>query len=276
MDIQQYIASGILEDYVLNLLDDNERQQVEQYADEYPEIRQEISDLEDSLATFAQMNGVPLSSRLTDSILDEIDALSATSTSEPTPTREQSRSNIKPWMALIPVIALLLLALYLFFHNQQLEGQLQTLQSELAISNNSLETTNQKLEDCENFNGLLINQLNILRDQNNQSVPLNSTASSPDPNAIAYVHYNEINNTIFLEIESLPAPPPGKQYQLWAIMKNDKGIVSMDVFDLPDATRLFISRKYIANVAEFAISLEDAGGSDGNPDFDAIYLRGAV
>ena len=276
MDIQQYIASGILEDYVLNLLDDKERQQVEQYADEYPEIRHEINELEDSLTTFAQMNGVPLSSSLTDSILDEIDTLSTTSTSQPTPTKEQSRSNIKPWMALIPVIALLLLALYLFFNNQALKEQRQSLQAELTTSTNSLEATKQELDECDNFNKLLINQLNILRDQNNQSVPLISTPSSPDPDAIAFVHYNEVNSTIFLEIGSLPAPPPGKQYQLWAILKDGNGIKSMDIFDLPESNNLFISRNYIAEVSEFAISLEDAGGSDGNPDFDAIYLRGAV
>ena len=46
MDIEAYIASGILELYVAGLLSDEENVAVQGYAKEYPEIQKEIEEIE--------------------------------------------------------------------------------------------------------------------------------------------------------------------------------------------------------------------------------------
>ncbi|MFK8104310.1 MAG: anti-sigma factor [Saprospiraceae bacterium] len=58
MDIEAYIASGILEQYVLNDLSEEERKRVERYAKQYPEIKNEITTIEDSLEAYAKLNAI--------------------------------------------------------------------------------------------------------------------------------------------------------------------------------------------------------------------------
>jgi quercetin dioxygenase-like cupin family protein len=58
MDIAAYIASGILESYCLGQVTEEERAAVEQYAIEYPEIRAELKQINDSLAFYSEQNGL--------------------------------------------------------------------------------------------------------------------------------------------------------------------------------------------------------------------------
>ena len=279
MDIQQYIASGILEDYVLNLLGEEERREVEQHAIEYPEVRAALSEIEDALTAFAQASALPVTEDLTQKILSKIDEAAEGKSPSPTPrpksapNTSNNRSNFWPWAILL--LLSILLAAYLFFKNNQLQNQNQTLQNSLANSQNSLDDANQEIAYCENIKNQLDQQLQILRNENNQTVRLTPTPNSPNDDALVFVHYNEVNQSIFLDIAKLPPPPAGKQYQLWALKKDNSPPQSMDVFDLPDEPSLFVSRSFVAEVGQFAISLEDAGGVD-KPTNEAIYLFGSV
>ena len=44
MDVQEYIASGILELYIAGILSDKENLEIANYAKEYPEIKAEFLD----------------------------------------------------------------------------------------------------------------------------------------------------------------------------------------------------------------------------------------
>jgi hypothetical protein len=54
MNIQAYIESGILEEYVLGTVSPQEKQEVECMASIYPEIQQELQILETALEKYAQ------------------------------------------------------------------------------------------------------------------------------------------------------------------------------------------------------------------------------
>jgi quercetin dioxygenase-like cupin family protein len=56
MDISAYIASGILESYCLGQVTEQQRAEVEQYADEFPEIRTELKQIGDSLEFYSRQN----------------------------------------------------------------------------------------------------------------------------------------------------------------------------------------------------------------------------
>jgi len=49
MDVEQYISSGILELYVAGVLSEDQNLEVYRYAQEYPEIREEIIAIEKSI-----------------------------------------------------------------------------------------------------------------------------------------------------------------------------------------------------------------------------------
>jgi len=54
MDIQKYIQSGILEDYVLGLVSEKEALAIEQNIVQYPALKAELNQIEDALASYAQ------------------------------------------------------------------------------------------------------------------------------------------------------------------------------------------------------------------------------
>ncbi|MEO7306416.1 MAG: cupin domain-containing protein [Ferruginibacter sp.] len=56
MDIAAYIASGILESYCLGQVTEQQREEVELYADEFPEIREELKQISDSLEFYSKQN----------------------------------------------------------------------------------------------------------------------------------------------------------------------------------------------------------------------------
>jgi len=85
----------------------------------------------------------------------------------------------------------------------------------------------------------------------------------------AQVIWNTKTHEVFVAGVSLPAPPSGKQYQLWAIVDGkpvDAGVMheiknvaqKMKTFDRADA---------------FAISIEKEGG---NPTPTEVYMMGKV
>lgn len=60
MDIQKYINSGILNSYALGLLSSKETEEVARNLDKFPELKKELYQIEDALATFAQAKSIPI------------------------------------------------------------------------------------------------------------------------------------------------------------------------------------------------------------------------
>ena len=72
MDIKAYISSGILESYVMGLTTPEENGEVERYALIYPEIKTEISLIEESIARLADSTSKIPAPELKDNIFARI------------------------------------------------------------------------------------------------------------------------------------------------------------------------------------------------------------
>ena len=55
---KEILESGILEEYVLGILSDTENSEVRSYLNSYPELKDHVSALEDSLLKLAQENAI--------------------------------------------------------------------------------------------------------------------------------------------------------------------------------------------------------------------------
>lgn len=75
MNIETYISSGILEDYILGLASPKERKEVEYYIKKYPEIKSELRAIEDALGLYTQAKAIPMPKGLDQEILSCIDQL---------------------------------------------------------------------------------------------------------------------------------------------------------------------------------------------------------
>ncbi|MEL6720859.1 MAG: hypothetical protein AAFP82_19300, partial [Bacteroidota bacterium] len=130
MNIKEYIASGILENYLLGLLDEAKQQEVERNAAIYPEIQAELDAMEAALNTYAQSNAVPMRAGLQDEILATVDELEGTSPQIQSSTKV-GRSGSIASILLALGLGIALLWLYQKLNKTQL--QLKDQQEQLNI-----------------------------------------------------------------------------------------------------------------------------------------------
>ena len=76
MNLQPYIASGILELYVLDLLSQAEKIGVERMLKVYPILREEVLAIESALENYARINAIPPSKKLEKEITEIVNNLS--------------------------------------------------------------------------------------------------------------------------------------------------------------------------------------------------------
>lgn len=267
VDIQKYIASGILEQYVLGQLSPTERREVEQYAVQYPEIRTELDAIEEALELYGQLNAVQPSANLEGKILDRIRSQAAPAPRPETPLEKpvQNRGFVHI-LGILGLAAALAAAAWGWSQKQEVEAkqtELDTLQAQM----DTLRT------DCDRRLGRLQaagQAVAFLRDGSTTPVQMAGTAKAPE--ALATVFWNPERKKSYLDIGNMPALPTDKQYQLWAIV--DGAPVDMGVFDLvvDEATGL-VEVPFIETPQAFAVTLEPRGGS-AVPTLEEMYVVG--
>ena len=88
---------------------------------------------------------------------------------------------------------------------------------------------------------------------------------------LATIFWNTQTTRVYLQINNLPTPPPGMQYQLWAI-DPQKGPLSIGVFDMKAG---IIEMENALAAKAFAVTLEQYGGSVA-PTMTNMYVIGNV
>ncbi|MBK7233753.1 MAG: anti-sigma factor [Saprospiraceae bacterium] len=255
LDIKKYIESGILEEYALGLTSHEQNIEILENLKKYPELRQELSQIEDSLEAYSNMYAKPMSPELKSKILDNIFSIKAK-----IPT-QNSWMNKLPY--LLATASFALLGVWLYNENRNLQDQLdQNIKQ------------NQELKYQANQDSLAIldcnNQLNYFKNSNLQRIILKGMPKSPE--SIAMVYYDSVSQRSILDIISLPQPSPEKQYQLWAIVSGKP--VDLGVFDLNEKSKM-IEIKFIDRPQAFAITLEPKGGLP-SPTMEQLFVLGQI
>lgn len=271
MDIKKYIASGILENYALGLVSENERQEVERMLVAYPELRTELQAIEEALEGFAQANALPLPEGLEEAALGKIDSLLKNSPqkSSKAPEAVPGGKSLRSPLIILGVSTALLAALciYCYFQHQETVRELNQVQRQLRNLQTDFDAQTGRINELEIQNA-------ILRDTSNQFTLMKGTANAPD-GAVAAVHLNPLKNTIYLDVLNLRPAPLDKQYELWAIV--DGAPVNIGVFEVQtEADSSFIEIPFIENAAAFAVTLENKGAAKATPDLSQLYVIGEV
>lgn len=264
MDIKKYLASGLLELYVLGHLSDSDRLDVEQNASEYPEIAREIHKIENALEALALDISVDASPETLEKVLRRIRVqMSNPSTGSPAPPAAHKGSfpSWLPWM--LAVIGIIGTGLF-WQKNQAKNEQLAALQEQYAILQ---ETCDEATAEQENAKEILA----TLADPNTQNIILSGTDNAPDKQAVVF--YNSAEQRALFTASNLPTPPTGKQYQLWAI--DAAGPQSLGVLELDLDGNTVFPVDFLPEVAAFAITLEDLGGKPA-PDLTQLQVIGEV
>lgn len=282
LNISDYIATGILESYVLGLLNPVEVQEVEQYAALYPEIRAEIEQIEQTLFQYAQGFELTPPPALKHQIWETLNALPAASTNDekkltaeipqpiPTPIVVVRRITPVRYWAMVAVILCLIISI--FFNVVLYQLWVKAVDKYLAVSKVEI-VLNKALVKTQNQTDRLTQELQLSKNETFKRVGLYGQGLHLASKVTLY--WNEQTQEVLLATASLQLPdaPRSKQYQLWAIVDN----VPQDMGVLPNDTLLpaLITMKRTATAQAFAITLEKEGGNS-TPDLNSLFVMGAV
>jgi len=301
-NIQDYIASGILERYALGELSAAEQAAVEAQAASHPEIRAELEQVQEALGFYAEAHAltppVGLRERVLNNVMAQIVAPASTLRAEvdavaqatarplePTTARPRAASAeavVRPlssapvapasaprsiWALAASVALILSLGANALFYSrwQDASASLVALQNDQARFAQTSQVVERQL-------GSLRQENEVLRSDEFRPVALAGTKAAPT--ARARVLFNAATHKVYVDVKSLPALPPGKQYQLWAL---DKGKpVDAGVLTAATATGEGLQpMKDIASAQTFAMTVEPEGGSV-NPTLSTMTVVGNI
>lgn len=275
-DSRLYIESGILELYVLGDLSREEALEVEVMASKYPEIKIEISAIEQTMEAYALQNEVEPSAPARSKILDRI--LGVEDVAERKVLNMEPPVVVTPYLhttnsvnntqnnfykyAFAACLALLLISL----------AALTGVYSRLQDSKQELLAIQVQNTSYATRANLLDKQLNILQDPDYKLVKLAGTPKSASSSML--VVWNQAKKEVLIDKKALKLPTNDDQhqYQLWALV--DGKPVDLGVFDSAMLNEPgMLTMKSIAAADAFAVTLEPRGGSVA-PTMDQLVLMG--
>lgn len=288
MDVQAYIESGVLELYVSGALTEQEMREVERMAHQYPAIKQELDEIENSFFEMANELHTGPRASLKDELLKNVKMSisggsqknnttdKAISNSEPVEQKQESakvielpkkKSNTYKF-ALAASIALLIAstsALLVVYNNlTSTEEKLVDLQARYNESTTRLASLKTSYDESQNMIG-------SLRAAEVQKLKLEGLAISPESEAM--VHYDKASKKVILDPMNLPRTDESHDYQLWAIV--DGKPVDLGTFSPGDNDMNIYLMKSVEAPQAFAITLEPKGGSE-NPTMEQMYVMGKI
>ena len=272
-NIQDYIESGILEQYALGELSVAEQAAVEAQAATHSEIREELQQVQETLGFYAEAHAVTPPTGMRERVLNnvlaqiaaptpnsvlraDVDAV-AQANHRPAPTETVVRS-IGSAVAAAPAarsvwaMAASVALILSLVGNALFYSRWQNASSELVAMQNDQARFAQTSQVVERQLGDLRQENEVLRNDEFKAVALAGTKTAPS--ARARVLFNAATHKVYVDVRSLPALPAGKQYQLWAL---DKGKpVDAGVLTAATATGEGIQHmKDIASAQTFAMTI---------------------
>ncbi|HEA22290.1 hypothetical protein LCGC14_0933300 [marine sediment metagenome] len=265
MEVDNYIASGILELYVAGLLTEEENLEVHQNALQYPEIKNEIMAIEAAILELTQAIVPTYADRKGfDDVKVRIGERKDTKVVQMTRDEKSNLSSYIAWAAAILFGAGLV---WFYVQNDQLKTNIEMVNQQNGVLEQQILDARGSLTETEAL-------LSSLRDKNVSVTSLGGQEVSPDSYAKAY--WNKEQNKVLIDAQGLPEPPDGMVYQVWSLKLDPLTPTSVGLLEDFDADENKVFTLNNPNESEaFAISLEPAGGSEG-PTMEQIYTLGAV
>ena len=260
MNIKEYISSGVVESYVLGLLTAQERFEFEQYCKAYPELREARTTFELALEKQAMENSIAppagLKQKTASKIFDE-------NKTAPVIPIQSAPSRKFDWARFVAAASIVLLAGSIWW-NMNLRNENDKLKDDnLAIQNN--------LKISQDSIAQIIAMANHIQKEGMKMVGLNGTANSP--RSFATVYWDTTSHDVYLLVNNLPTPASDEQYQLWALLKTNNQLQTIDLGMLQLSQKpLQVYKMTNAQSAQaFAITLEKKDGNP-EPNLQKIYV----
>jgi len=282
MDIKEYIASGIIENYILGSASVQEQQEVECMAHIYPEIKTVLSSFQTGIEKMALKSAVDPPKELKEKIMAsirEIQQEKAVQDTQIVALNQAQSSKRSPsfYMAAASLFLLIGIASYAFFLKNDLSGT----EADLATTSSTLKELEAEYDELNATNGEISDQMAIVQDQmaflrntDTKKIKLNGASANYEDN-LATVFWNETSEKVLLDVQNLPETTSEESYQLWVLVDGepkDMGVFNFE--NLQNETGL-IEMKATAAADAFAITREPLGGSE-SPTLENLHVIGTI
>lgn len=257
MEIKDIISSGLLEMYVTGTAGNEEVLQVQEWMEQYPEVREEVEKLEEAMESYILSEAIQPDNSIKEKIFSRIQT---TEKQEPFSVirnnekrnneRETKKAYAIPayykWAIAASIVLLIgsLIFNYTFYNKYQ-------------STTKALQTAQTELQKQEQLAQAMKTDMDVVTDKNAMPVVLNGTEKAPE--AVAKIFWMKNTGDVYVDPTNLPKAPSGMQYQLWAIVDGkpvDAGMISTEkgIYHIQ-------KMKTFGKAQAFAITLETAGGN---------------
>ncbi len=261
MNLPEYISTGVLEAFALGELSDQERNEVERNLLLYPELKEELRQIEVTQESLVNDLTIRPAATVKENIFRVIEREGADS-------KLATISLPTSWMkySLAATIALTLVSSVMAFRYYYKWRQADTSLTELLAQNQRIaseyNSVNQRLDKIES-------DLKITTSPSFRRTVMNGTDNAPE--SMAFVYWNSSTHDVYLSIEKMRDLSEANQYQLWAIV--DGKPVDAGVFDLSFSG--LVKMKNITGATAFAVTIEKRGGA-ASPSLETMQVIGNV
>jgi anti-sigma-K factor RskA len=255
VNLQDYIASGIIESYVMGLASESERAEFEQMCAEYPALVAERRKFEESLEHYAAEHPVQPPSEVKVKILKII-----------TMENEKSRGNVG-WMRFVAAASVILVIVMaaMYYHVSEQNKTIIEQNKDLSSTNDRLK---ERLDTTQSTLDRIVQEQSVVSDPN--ALVVNMVGTTVAPKSSANIYWDSANTSVYLVVKNMPKLPSDKQYQLWALI--DGKPKDLGVFDATDE-KVILKMKNTQKAQAFAITIENKGGSP-SPDLKKLQSMG--
>jgi anti-sigma-K factor RskA len=253
MDIREYIASGVIELYVMGLCSAEEKQELEMLRHQHPELELAIRQFESELEEKMQHDIVLPGTETDEKILagfSKQKSLLRTIEAEP------KLRNTNWWRQVAAAAIVLALVCCYFIY---------------SLSNKTKELKKQIASSSFNEKGLPATDYAIM--MNPQITPVAMYGVGTHAICRCTMFWDKKTGKLYIMIHHLPKSSSSRSYQLWARVNNEP--VSIGIIQDEIRGRFIEMKNVPAGAASFIVTLEDADGSD-TPTLEETYLAGRI
>jgi anti-sigma-K factor RskA len=261
LNIKEYIATGILEAYALGELSATERAEVEKNLIQYPELRDELSKIENTQEELLMKLAIAPPASVKIKVME-------VAQSKGKVVSMNSSSTIQWKYAAAASLALAFALGYLAYDYRD-----RWIHSQVAL--NELIAQNQQVAQDYNRVNLRLDKmesdLRVINDPTFTKVVMKGTANAPQ--SLASVYWNKETKEVYLSIQNMRELANEKQYQLWAQI--DGKMVDAGVFDGNVSGLIKMKQMFKESVTVFAVTIEPRGGKP-EPTVETLQVAGTV
>ena len=254
MDINNYIASGIIEMYVMGICSAEEKAELELLRTQYPELDASIVQFEKDFENNLLQNGTEPGVATDEKILHSLQTLQAPAPVIAINSNHAAVTKRSNWLRTIAAAAILLLSVSVVY-NYNMYKRMQ----ELALVSKD---THKSLPDSDYV---------VMR--NPAITPVAMMGVAPYTLCRCTMYWDKKTGKAYIMIHHLIPSPQDKKYQLWAMVNNKPVNVGMVHDEIRDR---FIELNNVPEGATaFTVTLENIGANQ-TPTLDQTFLYGKI